>query len=122
MYAIGVPATTEAGPVLVIDRSADAVRSVLFASSFASTGSSVAASTDAEFTIVPAPPGVSIRITIPGATPTGSDPRVHVTIPEASSQIHPDPAADTKAEPGGSSSVTTRSSAPDGPALLTRSV
>ena len=118
-------ATTAAGPVLVIARSAEAVTAVdVDEELFAGFGSAVVVATDAEFTIVPAwAVAVTVTVITGAVAPAASAARVQVTetLPTFE-QAQPPPTALTNVTPAGSVSVTVRFAASDGPLLLTVSV
>jgi hypothetical protein len=123
-YVTEPAAVTVAGPVLVIDRSADAVTVVVDSEVlFAPTGSLVAADTVAEFVSVVACAG-AVRTTVRGGAvaPAVKAARVHVTetLPEFV-HVHPVPAAETKLTPDGRVSSTERFAASDGPLFTTES-
>ena len=115
-------AVTVAGPVLVMDRSADPVTVVLaVAVSLAGLGSGVADETVALLVSVPAWPGAVTTMVITGAVdPAVSVGRVQVTetLP-ALLHVQPAPMAETNVTPAGSVSATDRLAASDGPVLVT---
>src|SRR5439155_19131322 len=80
-------------------------------------GSKVVAATVALLLMGPLAPGAVTWIVIPGADPTASDARVHVTVPDAWPQLHPVPLAETNPTPEGSVSVTVRDAPVLGPAF-----
>ena len=124
-YATDAPATTVAGPVLVMARSAEGVTVVdAVEVLLPGTGSVVADVTVAVSDSVAACPGAVTVTVIDGAeVPVASVGRVQVTetLP-VFEQVHPVPVADTKVTPAGSVSVTDTDVASDGPALATASV
>ena len=121
-YATEEPATTVAGPVLVMARSADAVTVVVaVAVLFAALGSAVVAATLAVLLRLEAWFGAVTVTVISGAeAPVASAGRVQVTdtLP-VFEQAQPVPAALTKVTPAGSVSVTVRPAASDGPLFVT---
>ena len=123
-YATDPPATTSAGPVLVIARSAEAV-TMVFATDvlLAGFGSAVVEDTDAVFDSDPAWFGAVTTIVIVGAVaPVASDGRVQVTDTFPTFEhVHPVPAADTNVTPAGSVSATDRFAASEGPLSVTTS-
>src|SRR5450631_627049 len=116
------PATTVAGPVLVIARSADAVTPVdVEEVLLPGTGSAVVEETEAVLLNVPACAGaVTTTVMVGAVVAVASAGRVQVTetLPVLL-QVQPVPTADTKVIPAGSVSVTDRLAASDGPLLLT---
>jgi hypothetical protein len=120
-YVTDPAAVTDAGPDLVIDRSAEAVTDVLAdAELLPGTGSVVELVTDAVLVIEPAWAGAVTTIVIVGAVaPLASEVAVHVTTPEAWLHVHPVPDADPKLTPAGNVSVTDTLAASLGPALAT---
>jgi hypothetical protein len=121
-YATDEPATTVAGPVLLIARSAEAVTVVVaVAVLFAGFGSAVVEATLAVLLKLPAWFGALTVTVITGAVaPAASAARVHVTdtLP-VFEHDQPVPVADTNVTPAGSVSVTVRFAASDGPAFDT---
>jgi hypothetical protein len=121
-YDTFAPATTVAGPVLTIARSADAVTVVLTTEVlFPGTGSDVVDETDAVFDRLPACAGAVTTTVIAGAVdPAVNAGRVHVTdtFPTLV-HVHPVPVADTNVTPAGSVSVTERFAASEGPLSTT---
>ena len=121
-YDTDPPATTVAGPVLVIARSADAVTVVLADELlFAGSGSAVADDTVAVFDSEPAWAGAVTSTVIVGAVaPVASSGVVQVTdtLP-AFVQVQPVPVADANVTPAGSVSVTETPVASEGPLLVT---
>ena len=121
-YVTLPPATTVAGPVLVIARSAEAVTPVLVDEVLlAGTGSAVVDDTDAVFVRLPACAGAVTTTVIAGAVaPVARVGRVHPTdtLPVLV-QVQPAPAADTKVTPAGRVSVTETAAASDGPLSTT---
>src|SRR3954454_3898942 len=115
-------AVTVAGPVFVIDRSADAVTVVgVDDVLFARFGSDVAAPTVAELVSEAACAGaVTTTVMVGAVAPVGRTGRVHVTetLPLLV-QTQPAPVAETNVTPLGSTSVTDIAAASDGPALAT---
>ena len=121
-YATVPSAATVGGPVLVIDRSAEAVTAVSTeAVLLAGLGSAVVAATDAVLDREPAWGGAVTTTVIVGAlVPVVREEREHVTETFALLvQAHPAPPAETKATPAGSTSTTERFPASDGPASVT---
>jgi hypothetical protein len=121
-YATDDPATTDAGPDLLIARSAEAVTVVVaVAVLFAGFGSAVVDATLAVLLRLPAWFGAVTVIVITGAvTPVARAALVQVTetLP-VFEQAQPVPVALTKVTPAGSVSVTVRLAASDGPAFDT---
>ncbi len=121
-YATDPPATTVAGPVLVIARSADGVTVVVaVAVLFAAFGSGVADATVAESVrVAPWAGAVTVIVITGAAAPAASAGRVQVadTFPTFV-QVQPAPVADTNVTPAGRVSVTERFAASDGPLSVT---
>ena len=124
-YDSAPPATTVAGPVLTIARSATGVTVVLADAVLSvGSGSAVVEDTDAVFVMVPPWSGASTVTVIVGCCRAGgSVGSVHVTetLPTLL-QDQPAPVALTNVTPAGSVSATSRLSASDGPLLVTTSV
>ena len=122
VYATDEPATTDAGPDLVIARSADAVTPVVTDEElFATLGSAVVDATDAVFVRLPAWAGAVTVTVITGAVaPVARAARVQLTetLPTFE-QAQPPPDALTKVIPAGSVSDTVRFAASDGPLFTT---
>ena len=116
------PATTVAGPVLVTDRSAEAVTVVVATDVlFPGAGSAVVEATDAVLVREVAwAPAVMTMVIVGAVVPVASAGRVQVTdaLP-VFVQVQPVPVADTKATPAGRVSVTETLAASEGPALPT---
>jgi hypothetical protein len=123
-YETLLPATTVAGPVLVIARSATAVTPVVTDEVlFAGTGSAVVEDTEAVFVKDPACAGAVTTTVIVGAVaPAANAGRVQVadTFPTFE-QAQPVPVADTNVTPAGSVSATDRLAASEGPLFTTTS-
>ena len=123
-YVTAPPATTVAGPVLAIARSADAVTAVSAVEVlFAGSGSAVVAVTDAVFDRVAACAGAVTTTVIVGAvTPVASAGLVQLTetLPTLV-HVQPAPVADTKVIPTGSESETVSAVESDGPLFTTTS-
>jgi|SoimicmetaTmtHAB_FD_contig_61_1264748_length_422_multi_2_in_0_out_0_1 hypothetical protein len=119
------PATTVAGPVLSMERSADPVTVVVSVeTSLEGSVSGDAADTCAEFVIEEVVAGAATTTVMAGAVaPEEIDGRVHVTeaLPEWAHD-QPVPDADTNVTPGGRVSSTETLLAPDGPWFVTESV
>jgi hypothetical protein len=117
-YATEDPATTEAGPVLAIARSALAVTPVVTEEElFAAFGSAVVLATLAVFVNDPPCAGAVTVTVITGAlAPVTSAARVHVTdtLP-VFEHAQPVPDADTNVTPAGKVSVTDTFAASEGP-------
>ena len=117
-YETEPPATTVAGPVFTIARSADAVTPVVVdVVLLAGTGSAVVDEIDAVFVRVVACAGAVTTTVIVGAVvPVASVGRVQVTetLPVLV-QVQPVPVAETKVTPAGRVSVTETEAASDGP-------
>ena len=124
-YATDPPATTVAGPLFVIARSADGVTVVDTDDElFPGTGSLVADVTVAvSERVAPCPGAVTVTVIDGADVPVANVGRVHVTdtLPEFE-QAQPVPVADTNVTPAGNVSVTDNEVASDGPALATASV
>ena len=121
-YATEPPATTVAGPVFVMARSATAVTVVTAVEVlFAGFGSLVVPATLAVLDRVAAWPGAVTTTVITGAeSPVASAGAVQEaeTFPTLV-QTQPVPVADTKVTPAGSVSVTDRFAASEGPLFVT---
>ena len=116
------PATTVAGPVLAMERSAEAVTEVVTdAASLEGSVSGDVADTCAAFVMVPACAGAVTTTVMAGAVaPAASDGRVHVTETLAEwAHDHPAPEADTNVTPDGRVSSTDTLLAPPGPWFVT---
>ena len=124
-YATDPPATTVAGPLFVIARSADGVTVVDTDDElFPGTGSLVADETTARLdNVEPWAGAVTTTVTVGAVVPVVRDARVHMTetLP-LFEQAQPVPVADTNVTPAGNVSVTDNEVASDGPALATASV
>jgi hypothetical protein len=125
LYVTVPPAVTEPGPVLMIDRSADAVTVVATVEVLlAGFGSAVVEDTDAVLDSAAACAGAVTTTVINGAVaPVANVALVHVTdtLP-ALVHTQPVPDADTNVTPAGSVSVTDTLPASDGPASATVNV
>ena len=123
-YATEPPATTVAGPVLVIARSADGV-TVVDADEelLPGTGSLVADVTVAvSVRVAPCAGAVTTTVIVGAEVPVASVARVQVTETfPLFEQAHPVPVADTNVTPAGSVSVTDSDAASDGPLSVTTS-
>src|SRR5262249_10074058 len=121
-YATDEPATTVAGPDLVIARSAEAVTVVVtVAVLLPAFGSAVVEATLTVLLRLPAWFGAVTVTVMPGRVPrVASAPLVHVThtLP-VFEQAQPVPVADTNVTPAGRVSVTVRLAASDGPSFDT---
>ena len=121
-YVTDAPATTVAGPVLVIARSADGVTVVVAEEELLpGTGSLVVAATVAvSVRVAPCAGAVTTTAIVGAVTPAASAGRVQVaeTLP-AFEQTQPTPVALTKVTPAGRVSVTVRFAASDGPLSTT---
>ena len=121
-YATEPPATTVAGPVLVIARSADAVTVVLTVELLLpGVGSFVVDATAPVLVRTAACAGaVTVTVMVGAVAPAARAARVQLTetLPVLV-QTQPPPAADTKVTPAGRVSVTVRFAASEGPLLTT---
>jgi len=124
-YDTDDPATTVAGPLLVIARSADAVTPVVTELElFAATGSAVADDTLAlSVKVAPCAGAVTVTVMAGADVPVASAGLVQVTETfPLFVQVQPVPVALTNVTPAGSVSVTDRFAASDGPLSVTVSV
>jgi hypothetical protein len=121
-YATGWPATTVAGPVFVIARSAEGVTVVdVDEVLFAGVGSLVAELTVAVFvSVAPCAGAVTVTVISGADVPVAKAARVQVTetLP-VFEHAQPVPVADTNVTPAGRVSVTVRFAASDGPLFET---
>jgi hypothetical protein len=121
-YDTFAPATTVAGPVFVIARSADPVTPVVVDDVLLPAfGSAVVEDTDAVFVNEPACAGAVTTTVIVGAvTPVANTARVHDTDTfPVFEHTQPVPDADTNVTPAGNASVTRTPAASDGPRFTT---
>jgi hypothetical protein len=120
VYVVDVPATTSVSPsVLVISRSERGVTvTPSVATSSPGSGSGVSVVTDASLVSGPEPIAIT-TISIVSVAPSGSSPRSQVTVPAASEQAPAVVVTESKVTPAGRSSITSTSTAVDGPSLVT---
>ena len=119
VYVMVLPATAEAGPVFVIDRSAEAVTLVVAVAVLSPlVGSGSLALIVAVFVMLPPVAGAVAVMVIVALAPDASVPTAQTTVPEALVQVPWVELADTNVTPAGRVSVTVAPVAVPGPLLL----